>query len=127
MKYSIGKFSELTGLSIYTLRYYEQEKLIIPERKTNGQRCYSENDIAWIQFIKRLKETDMPIKKIKLYAELRDEGDSTMPQRMEMLEMHKAALKNEIETLQEHLKNLTNKINYYHSEIHKQHSDRSET
>jgi DNA-binding transcriptional MerR regulator len=68
----------------------------------------------------------MPIKKIRLYAELRAEGDSTMPQRMEMLEVHKTVLKNEIKTLQEHLKNLTNKINYYQSEIHKQHSDHLE-
>ena len=33
MNYSIGEFSKLTNLSIDTLRYYEKEGLITPERK----------------------------------------------------------------------------------------------
>ena len=85
MNYSIGEFSSLTNISIYTLRYYEKENLIIPSRKENGNRCYSEKDIIWIEFIKRLKDTKMPIKGIKEYAALRADGDSTMNQRMEML------------------------------------------
>lgn len=120
MNYSIGEFSKIADLSIYTLRYYEQEKLIIPARKKNGQRCYSENDIAWIQFIKRLKDTSMPIKEIQKYAQLRAKGSSTMPQRMKMLTKHRAALKNQMAQLQEHLKNLDNKIDYYQAEINKQ-------
>lgn len=120
MKYSIGEFSKITDLSIYTLRYYEQEKLIVPARKENGQRCYSEKDIAWIQFIKRLKDTSMPIKKIQKYAQLRAKGNSTMPQRMEMLVEHRTALQNQIAQLQEHLENLDDKIDYYQVEINEQ-------
>lgn len=119
MNYSIGEFSIIADLSIYTLRYYEQEKLIIPARKENGQRCYSDNDIAWIHFIKRLKDTSMPIKEIQKYAQLRAKGNSTMPQRMEMLREHRAALKNKIAHLQEHLENLDDKIDYYQTEINK--------
>lgn len=119
MNYSIGEFSKIAGLSIYTLRYYEQEKLIVPARKENGQRCYSENDIAWIQFIKRLKDTRMPIKEIQKYAQLRAKGNFTMPQRMEMLIEHRTALKNQIAQLQEHLENLDDKIGYYRVEINK--------
>lgn len=119
MEYSIGEFSRLTCLGIHTLRYYEQENLILPNRKSNGHRCYSENDVTWIQFIKRLKDTKMPIKEIQKYAKLRASGDPTMPLRMEMLIKHRGILKNEIEKLQEHLNKLDNKIEFYKAEINK--------
>ncbi len=121
MNYSIGEFSDLTNISIYTLRYYEKEKLIIPNRKENGRRCYSEKDLSWLQFIKRLKDTKMPIKEIRKYAELRAYGDSTMNERMEMLIKHRTALKEEIAKSNEHLEKLNDKINYYKTTIDKQH------
>ncbi len=43
------------GLSIHTLHYYEQERLIVPVRKSDNRRCYSNKDLTWIEFIKRLK------------------------------------------------------------------------
>jgi len=120
MDYSIGEFSNLTNISIYTLRYYEKENLIIPGRKENGNRCYSENDVIWIEFIKRLKDTKMPIKEIQEYASLRADGDYTMNERMEMLIKHRIELKEEIAKSKEHLKKLNDKINYYKTEIDKQ-------
>ena len=117
MGYAIGEFSSITGISIHTLRYYERESLILPERKENGRRCYSDGDVAWIQFIRRLKETDMPIKEIQKYARLRAKGDSTLGERMEMLIQHRAILTKQIAVMQEHLNNLDNKISYYKMEI----------
>ncbi len=122
MGYAIGEFSLITGISIYTLRYYEKEGLIIPERKRNGRRLYSDNDITWIQFIKRLKDTGMPIKKIQKYAQLRAQGDSTLEERMEMLIKHRGILKKEIDAMQEHLTNLDDKISYYKTEYGRKHS-----
>lgn len=40
MEYSIGEFSKLTGLGIHTLRYYEHEGLIAPERNSGNRRCF---------------------------------------------------------------------------------------
>ncbi|WP_127593996.1 MerR family transcriptional regulator [Paenibacillus lautus] len=120
MEYIISEFSAITGISIYTLRYYEKEKLIIPNRKENGRRCYSDGDITWIQFIKRLKDTGMPIKEIQKYAELRAKGDTTLVERMEMLVQHRVVLKEEIVKLLEHLDNLDDKISYYQTEINKE-------
>lgn len=117
MNYTIGAFADLTKLSIHTLRYYEKEKLIIPSRKENGRRCYSENDVAWIQFIKRLKDTGMPIKAIQQYALLRSAGDTSLQERMEMLISHRTALQAEIAKLQEHLGKLDDKIDFYQKEI----------
>ena len=101
MDYSISEFSRVTGLGIHTLRYYEHEGLIIPLRNSSNRRRYSEKDIAWIAFIKRLKATGMPIKEIKKYAALRAEGDATLSDRMEMLVQHRKSLNEQIRQLQD--------------------------
>ena len=117
MDYSIGEFSKVTGLGIHTLRYYEHESLIIPLRNASNRRRYSEKDIAWIAFIKRLKATGMPIKEIKKYAVLRAKGDATLSERMEMLVQHRQSLNEQIRQLQEHEAMLDEKIAFYRQEI----------
>ena len=117
MDYSIGEFSKVTGLGIHTLRYYEHEGLIIPLRNSSNRRRYSEKDIAWIAFIKRLKATGMPIKEIKKYAALRAKGDVTLSERMEMLIQHRQSLNEQIRRLQEHEAMLDEKIAFYRQEI----------
>ena len=117
MEYSIGEFSRLTNLGIHTLRYYEHENLITPKRNSSNRRCYSDKDLAWIEFIKRLKDTGMPIKEIQRYAELRAEGDLTLNERMEMLTVHRESLNEQIKVLQEHMAKLDDKIDFYRHEI----------
>ncbi len=117
MEYSIGEFSKLTNLGIHTLRYYEHENLITPKRNSNNRRCYSDKDLVWIEFIKRLKDTGMPIKQIQHYAKLRAEGDLSLNERMKMLTMHRESLNEQIKVLQEHLAKLDDKIDFYHHEI----------
>ena len=117
MEYSIGEFSRLTNLGIHTLRYYEHENLIMPERNSSNRRCYSDKDLAWIYFIKRLKDTGMPIKEIQRYVELLAEGDLTLNERMEMLTVHRESLNEQIKALQEHMAKLDDKIDFYRQEI----------
>ena len=117
MEYSIGEFSKLTNLGIHTLRYYEHEHLITPKRNSSNRRCYSDKDLAWIEFIKRLKDTGMPIKEIQHYAKLRAEGDLTLNERMEMLTAHRESLNEQIKVLQEHMAKLDDKIHFYRQEI----------
>ena len=116
MEYSIGEFSRLTNLGIHTLRYYEHENLITPKRNSNNRRCYSDKELVWIEFIKRLKDTGMPIKEIQRYAELRAKGDLTLNERMEMLTVHRESLNEQIKVLQEHMAKLDDKIDFYRQE-----------
>lgn len=117
MEFTIGEFSRETGISIDTLRYYEKEKLIIPHRLDNKRRVYTEADITWIDFIKRLKQTNMPIKEIQIYTRLRELGDDTLEERMEMLISHRTALVDKIAALQDNLDYLDKKIGYYREAI----------
>lgn len=125
MKYSIGQFSKLINISEYTLRYYENEKLITPDRDNNGRRYYNDSDISWIEFIKRLKDTGMPIKEIRKYAELRSAGDSTLQERMDLLIKHQDTLQRKISELNLNNEKLNEKIDYYRQTIDKQKNGQS--
>ena len=99
------------------IAYYEHESLITPLQNSSNRRRYSEKDVAWIAFIKRLKATGMPIKEIKKYAALRAKGDVTLSERMEMLIQHRQSLNEQIRRLQEHEAMLDEKIAFYRQEI----------
>lgn len=50
--YSIGSAARLLNISVHTLRMYEKEGLIIPQRITGKNRLYSEFDIERIRCIR---------------------------------------------------------------------------
>lgn len=114
MTYEIGTFSKMVNISIDTLRYYEKQGLIIPKRSPNNRRSYSDNDIKWINFIKRLKKTGMPIKNIRLYAALRYAGNSTIDDRLQLLNQQMFRLQEEQGEIQSHINFLNQKIETYH-------------
>ncbi|MFD1175007.1 MerR family transcriptional regulator [Paenibacillus puldeungensis] len=66
---SIRKASEASGVSSYTLRYYEKIGLLpSPKRTDDGRRCYTEQDIRFISFLKNLKKTGMSLEEIQEFV-----------------------------------------------------------
>ena len=120
MSYAIGQFSKMTGLTGPTLRYYEQEGLLSVKRDAAGRRAYTEQDVEWLHFIKRLKETGMPIREIRRYAQLRYQGDSTMQERLAMLEDHYQNVLEERQKLAENLRKLEEKLTFYRLALQKE-------
>lgn len=111
---NIRQFSDMTGLSPHTLRYYEKIGLLSAiARNQSGHRRYSKRDHEWVAFITRLKETGMPLKQIMQYAELRAEGPDTSAERKALLEQHATLLERKIAQDVEHLNALHKKIKYY--------------
>jgi MerR family transcriptional regulator, global nitrogen regulator len=53
---SIGVVSELTGLSERQIRYYEERRLIFPERTEKGSRKYSFTDVEQLIDIANKRE-----------------------------------------------------------------------
>ncbi|AZB42502.1 MerR family transcriptional regulator [Bacillus sp. FJAT-42376] len=53
---SIGTVSELTGLSVRQIRYYEERQLISPQRSSKGTRKYSFSDVERLMNIADLRE-----------------------------------------------------------------------
>lgn len=111
---SIQTISQLTGISTYTLRYYEKNGLIHPiTRGVNGRRQYSAGDLDWIRFLLRLRTTGMSIRQMQQTAHLRRQGPSTARERRQLLEAHLESIKKQIEALQEHQEAIENKILIY--------------
>ncbi|CAM2746408.1 MerR family transcriptional regulator [Fructilactobacillus fructivorans] len=116
-KYSIGEFSKVVGLTSYTLRYYEREGLIIPNRDKNGRRYYTEQDISWIGFLLHLKGTGMSMNEIEEYIKLRAQGDSTIEQRKDLLKRVRKNSLSQIDEMKMHLKVLSHKIDWYEGKL----------
>jgi len=117
MPMTIGEMSGKAGLTPSTLRYYENKGLLRVSRDGGGRRDYGEGDIAWVQFLRRLKETGMPLKDIRRYAELRYAGEATMPERLEMLRRHREYVLDQRRRWEEYLHNLDGKIALYERSI----------
>jgi DNA-binding transcriptional MerR regulator len=115
----IGKFAQLVALPESTIRYYEKNNLIILCRDKNGNRIFEKADVEWIRFIRRLKDMGMPLKKIQRYSKLRYQGDTTMKERMDLLQDHKSIVLHEQKKWAEYLENLNNKINFYQNALQK--------
>ena len=114
---TIGEFSAITGISAYTLRYYEKKGLLRVSRDSGGRRDYSTDDIEWVKFIRRLKDTGMLLRDIKHYSDLRYQGENTMEERMELLIQHRKSVVEEKRKWNEYLRNLDEKIGIYRERI----------
>jgi DNA-binding transcriptional MerR regulator len=102
------------GMTTHTLRYYERVGLIQPVgRASNGHRRYSTADEAWIEFLHCLRATNMPIREMQRYAELREIGDETSLERRKILEDHQAEIGRQIVQLQQAHRILEHKIVNY--------------
>lgn len=116
MGYSIAEVSEKTHLTPHTLRYYEKEGLLpFVDRSSSGNRDFKEKDLEWLELICCLKNTGMPIKKIKEYISLCLQGDSTIDIRREIFLKHREDVLNQMAELQHNLEKINYKINYYDS------------
>lgn len=111
---SIGELSHLSGVSPHTLRFYESEGILKPAgRGANGHRRYLNDDVLWLEFVLRLKQTGMPLAEIREYAALRAQGVVTLQTRLSMLELHRKRLATMIEELSTCAEALDSKIHIY--------------
>ena len=71
MNYTIKKVSEMTGLSIPTIRYYDKEGLLPDlQRKESGYRIFSDRDLEAIDLIGCFKESGLTIREIRHFMSL---------------------------------------------------------
>jgi DNA-binding transcriptional MerR regulator len=98
----------------HTIRYYEKEGILPPiERDENGIRIFSEENIFWLDLVICLKKTNMTVNDIKRIIELSIQGDSTIDERKSILLGHKNKIASQIEELEESMKKIEKKIDFY--------------
>jgi DNA-binding transcriptional MerR regulator len=76
--FSIGEFSQISGLSIKTLRFYDEKGLLKPAQvdPTTGYRFYDAASAERARVISRLRELQFPVETIgDILADCSDEAD----------------------------------------------------
>jgi DNA-binding transcriptional MerR regulator len=113
-EFTIQQVAKATGLSIHALRYYEKVGLLAPiQRASNGHRRYSAEDVAWLEFLVRLRETGMPIQRVLAFADLVRQRPNEVGERRVLLEEHRNQVKQNLEELTLHLQAIDLKIEHY--------------
>lgn len=74
----IGEAAERTGLSLRTIRYYEEVGLITPSARSHGGfRLYTEPDIARLMVVKRMKPLGFSLDEMRDLLSVLDDLDRT--------------------------------------------------
>ncbi len=118
--YGIGEVSEMFGIPVTTLRYYDKEGLIPDiERTDSGIRRFNAGALDTLRVIECLKKSGMEIKDIKEFVRWCHEGPSTYKKRREMFEKRKETVEEEIQRLNRVLDMINYKRWYYDMAIEK--------
>jgi DNA-binding transcriptional MerR regulator len=111
---TIREVAAKTGITTHTLRYYERIGLVQPvPRARSGHRRYGEPELRWIDLLKKLHATEMPIRKMLEYARLARRGESTIAARRALLDAHRIDVEAELARLQSTLTTIRHKLASY--------------
>lgn len=71
--HQIGEVADAVGLSLRTIRYYEEAELVLPSgRSTGGFRLYTDSDIDRLRLVRQIKPLDLTIEEIRELLTVRD-------------------------------------------------------
>lgn len=114
--YTPGQVAEKSGFSVDTLRYYERIGLLDGVSRTSGgRRVFTDDDLGWLEILRCLRDTGMPIARMLRYAELARAGDVTIAERVALLEEHDRAVEEQVRNLRAQQRHLRDKIAWYRS------------
>ena len=117
MSYTISEAAQKTGLPPSTIRYYDKEGLLPNIKRKNGIRVFEDMDLRLMGLLTCLKNTGMPIKRIRDYVELTSKGDETLQERYEIIKAQRQFVLDQIEQLQYYLEELDFKDWYYNKAL----------
>jgi DNA-binding transcriptional MerR regulator len=96
---TIAEAAEITGLTAHTLRYYERIGLLQVARDASGYRSYDRRAMTRIVFISRLRASGMSIDTMSHYLDLVLQGDVTEPERLALMQEHRARIHKQLQEL----------------------------
>lgn len=85
----IGEVAARTGLSLRTIRYYEEMGLVTPSARSAGRfRLYTDADLARLELIKRMKPLDFSLEEMRDLLSLLDalEGAASESERVGLVQ-----------------------------------------
>ncbi|MEU5870802.1 MerR family transcriptional regulator [Glycomyces sp. NPDC047369] len=96
---TIAEAADLLDVSAHTLRYYERAGLVEVSRDSLGHRVYDAAAVRRLVFLTRMRLSGMPMRDLQHYIALVDEGDGTVPERLDMLIEHRDTIRRRIREL----------------------------
>lgn len=111
--YTIGQVSEMFGLPISTLRYYDKQGLFPEMERASGIRKFSDTELEALRVIDCLKRSGLEIKDIKQFMDWCTEGPSSYPKRRELFIKQRETVEAEIARMEQVLDMLKFKCWYY--------------
>jgi DNA-binding transcriptional MerR regulator len=116
--FSPSEAAEQSGFSLETLRYYERIGLLDGiDRAPSGHRRFCDEDLEWLGVLRCLRDTGMPIARMRRYADLARCGDTTLVERMDLLTEHEVNVQAKIDLLQAQQEHLREKIDWYRGQL----------
>ena len=114
--YTVKQTSEITGISGYTLRFYDKEGLF-PHLNRDGQnrRLFSDEDLHNIETIQELREMGFSLAQIR--SHLTAEEDGGMKRRRELLAEQMDRIRSELAAITRRMKKLQQAAEYYQVDI----------
>ena len=112
--YTMMQVCKEANMTYQALKYYCNEGLVPNvKRDNNNRRVFDERDVKRIKDLVCLKKCGMSIQEMKEYLDLCLQGESTIPQRKELLAKKQQALIENIKELEESIAYIDWKQNFY--------------
>ncbi|PRY14699.1 MerR family transcriptional regulator [Kineococcus rhizosphaerae] len=73
----IGELARRAGVSVRSLRYYEQQGLVPADRTSGGHREYAESDVPRVRFVQLLFSAGLPSRTVVQILPFLDTGVAT--------------------------------------------------
>ncbi len=116
--YTIKEVAEKMDVSEHTLRFWAKSGFFpFIKRNENNTRLFSDSDLDWVKIVKCLRSVGTENKAIKRYIDLCIIGDSTIPERYQIILATKERAKQQMIELQKQLELLDFKENFYQNLI----------
>mgnify|MGYP002672390027 FL=1 len=118
LEMTIKEVSEKYNISQDTLRYYERVGMIPPVTRTGGGiRDYQETELSWVELAICMRSAGLPVEAMIEYVRLYQEGDQTIPARLQLLVDQREALLEQKRQIDTTLERLNYKISRYEKAV----------
>lgn len=115
---TIKEVSTKYGVTQDTLRYYEKAGMIpAVSRTAGGVRDYQDEDLGWVELALCMRSAGLSVEAIADYVRLTQLGDSTIPNRLALLQRQKGILLDQQRQIGVTLERLNYKIARYEEAV----------
>ncbi|CCQ46053.1 merR regulatory family protein [Pseudarthrobacter siccitolerans] len=96
----IGELAELSGTTAKTLRFYEEQRLLLAaDRTPSGYRDYGPEAVARIHFVHRGQAAGLTLAQIRQILDIRDGGSAPCEHVRDLLDSRLSDIERQIEQL----------------------------